>query len=167
MTRCFDCKRLAPLGPKPKSDDLLIQEGHRGMLASGLAQCGYRAPDQTYARFRSWRKDSCLTEKAVIDNFVGVDLLIIDEVGAQFGTPAEALHLFDVISERYAQMKSTIILSNFQLSVTPEQRAAGQVSIADYLGDAAFDRFREAGSRAVAFNWASFRGHKSEGEKNA
>ena len=58
MTRCFDCKRLAPLGPKPKSDDLLIQEGHRGMLASGLAQCGYRAPDQTYARFRSCDSDA-------------------------------------------------------------------------------------------------------------
>lgn len=110
----------------------------------------------------SWRKDSCLTEKDVIDRFVGVDLLIIDEVGAQFGTPGEALHLFDVIGERYAQMKSTILLSNFPLTVTPEEKAAGMKGISDYLGDAVFDRFREAGSRAVAFSWNSYRGGQNQ-----
>lgn len=131
-----------------------VSEGHTALFIKARA---------LVSDIRSaWRKDSELTEKDILDRFVAVDLLIIDEVGAQFGTPGEALHLFDVIGERYAQMKSTILLSNFPLTVTSEERDAGKKGIADYLGDAAFDRFREAGSHAVAFNWTSFRGQKTE-----
>ncbi|MBA5819709.1 AAA family ATPase, partial [Escherichia coli] len=42
----------------------------------------------TRAVKNTWRHNSERTEDEVIDHFVSLDLLIIDEVGVQFGTPA-------------------------------------------------------------------------------
>lgn len=58
MSRCFDCKNLASLGPRPSTDYLRIQSGQWGMLARGLAYCGHVEVGQTYARFRSIHSDS-------------------------------------------------------------------------------------------------------------
>lgn len=43
----------------------------------------------TRAVKNTWRHNSERTEDEVIDHFVSLDLLIIDEVGVQFGTPTE------------------------------------------------------------------------------
>lgn len=60
MSLCFDCKHVAPLGPRPASDFLRIQSGQWGMLARGLIYCSHREPGQTYDRFRSVEsKDEC------------------------------------------------------------------------------------------------------------
>ena len=53
MPLCFDCRNIAPLGPKPKTEYLQLQVGQWGMLARGLVECAHREPGQTYARFRS------------------------------------------------------------------------------------------------------------------
>ena len=74
------------------------------------------------------------------------DLLILDEVGVQFGTETEKNLLFDVLNERYEKRKSTLLLSNLPLN---EVRA--------YLGERVFDRMREDGGDVVTFGWESQR----------
>lgn len=87
------------------------------------------------------------TEQGITRAFGEVDLLVIDEVGRQYGTEGEQIHLFHVIDARYRLMKPTIVISNKRLD---EIRA--------YLGDAALDRLREGGGELVSFNWRSHRG---------
>ncbi len=155
--------------------DSILMAGHSGTGKSHLAcavarralSCGRSAlfikARALVSDIRStWRKDSKETERDAIERYTKIDLLVIDEVGAQFGTEAEALHLFDVIGERYAEMRSTILISNLPFTLTEAQRRAGKKTIEDYLGDAAFDRFREAGSLAIPFSWASHRGSSQE-----
>lgn len=94
----------------------------------------------------TWRRDSELTESAAMDSLVSVDLLVIDEVGAQYGTEGEQIILFDLINRRYEDQMPMILLTN-----------QGKDGFKQYLGDRAFDRLREAG-KWVAFDWASHRG---------
>jgi len=95
----------------------------------------------------SWSKNSEETESQAIEFFVRPDLLILDEVGVQFGSEAEKLILFDIMNERYEKMKSTILVSNLTV---PE--------VKEYLGERIFDRMREDGGRFVSFDWESYRG---------
>lgn len=88
------------------------------------------------------------TESDAISALTGVDLLILDEVGAQLGTEHEKMLLFEIINERYQEMRSTILISN----LTKDE-------LTDYLGDRVMDRFRESGA-VVAFDWNSYRGSK-------
>ena len=97
----------------------------------------------------TWRKDSELSEAEAIEDLVFPDLLILDEVGIQFGSDAEKLLLFDVLNERYEQRKPTLMLSN----LTAQEVAA-------YLGERVMDRLREDGGRAIVFDWESHRGVK-------
>jgi len=95
----------------------------------------------------TWGRDSQETETEAIEALVFPDLLILDEVGVQFGSDTEKLILFDVLNERYEKRKPTILLSNL---AAPE--------VKDYLGERIFDRMREDGGQVVVFNWASHRG---------
>lgn len=87
------------------------------------------------------------TEQDVTRALGDVDLLVIDEVGRQYGTEGEQIHLFHVIDHRYRLMKPTIVISNKE----PEE-------IRSYLGEAAYDRLREGGGQMVHFDWESYRG---------
>lgn len=93
------------------------------------------------------RQPSAETEQAVTKALGEVDLLVMDEVGRQYGTQGEQVHLFHVIDQRYRQMKPTIVISNRE----PDEIRA-------YLGDAAYDRLREGGGVLVNFDWDSHRG---------
>lgn len=93
----------------------------------------------------TWRKGSERSEREVLQYFAGLDLLVIDEVGVQYGTEGEQTVLFDVLDLRYREMRPTIILTN--------QDAAG---LRAYLGERTFDRLRET-CRLVAFEWESYR----------
>ena len=86
------------------------------------------------------------TEGEVIDAFASPDLLILDEVGVQFGSEFEKQLLFDVLNERYEKLKPSILLSN----IPSEQ-------LSDYLGERVTDRLRENGGALIAFNWDSYR----------
>lgn len=89
------------------------------------------------------------TEQDVTRTLGEVDLLVIDEVGRQYGTEGEQIHLFHVIDHRYRLLKPTIVISN----KAPEEIRA-------YLGDAAYDRLREGGGLLVSFDWQSHRGRR-------
>lgn len=94
----------------------------------------------------TWSRGAEESESQAVAGLVFPDLLILDEVGVQFGTETEKNLLFDVLNERYERRKSTLLLSNLPL---PEVRA--------YLGERVFDRMREDGGEVVAFGWASQR----------
>mgnify|MGYP000887023124 FL=1 len=95
----------------------------------------------------TWTRGSELTESQAIEKLVAPDLLILDEVGVQFGSETEKLMLFDVLNERYERRRPTLLISNLDLD-----------GVRAYLGERIFDRLREDGGEAVAFDWASHRG---------
>lgn len=99
----------------------------------------------------TWSKGSELTETQAIEALVFPDLLILDEVGVQFGSDTEKLMLFDVLNERYEKRKPCLLLSNLSID-----------DVKAYLGERVFDRLREDGGEAVAFDWASHRGRNQE-----
>ncbi|NDV20845.1 DNA replication protein DnaC [Pseudodesulfovibrio sp. JC047] len=93
----------------------------------------------------SWRRDSKYTEQETQRRFITPDLLILDEIGVQFGTDVERMLLFDIIDGRYGQMRPTIVISNLDLS-----------ALAQMVGQRVVDRLRENG-QLVQFLWKSFR----------
>lgn len=97
-------------------------------------------------RFKdSWKRRE-VTEEEVLRYFVGPDLLVIDEIGVQFGSATEQMYLTEVINDRYEARKSTILLSNLTLT-----------EVEAVLGVRAMERFCEDGSRVLVFAWSSWR----------
>jgi len=94
----------------------------------------------------TWNKDSESTEEDLIKHFVKLDLLILDEVGSQFGSDTEKLFIFDIIDGRYQDMKQTVLISNLDIN-----------GIKDVIGERCVDRLREGGGSMIAFDWKSSR----------
>ena len=86
------------------------------------------------------------TESQVVDVFASPDLLVLDEVGVQFGSEFEKQVLFDVLNTRYENKKPSILLSNI-----PKEQ------LSDYLGERVTDRLRENGGKVIGFDWESYR----------
>lgn len=99
-----------------------------------------RSVKETYSR------NSDATEREALDALIKPDLLILDEVGVQFGSDAEKLILFEIINGRYENMKSTIVISNLAMD-----------KLSEYLGERVVDRLREGGGKMVVFDWPSYR----------
>lgn len=119
----------------------VLAQGHTALHATAYEiVCRIR---ETWGR----RQPGDQTEHDVTRALGDVDLLVIDEVGRQYGTEGEQIHLFHVIDHRYRLMKPTIVISNKE----PEEIRA-------YLGEAAYDRLREGGGQMVHFDWESHRG---------
>lgn len=95
----------------------------------------------------TWGQHSQQTEAEVIRGLTYPDLLILDEIGVQFGSDTEKLLLFDVLNERYENRRPTVMLSN----LAPD-------AVKAYLGERVFDRLREDGGQMIVFNWPSARG---------
>ena len=95
----------------------------------------------------TFRKDSEYSERDIMGFLVEPDLLIIDEIGVQFGTEFERNFMFDILNERYEKRRPTLLLSNL---TAPEVKA--------FLGERVYDRLREDGGQCVPFDWASHRG---------
>jgi DNA replication protein DnaC len=97
----------------------------------------------------SWAKDAPETESQAIAAFTFPDLLILDEVGVQFGSDFERNILFDVMNERYEKRRPTIILSNLIKD-----------DLVGFLGERVYDRMREDGGKVIGFDWESYRAKK-------
>lgn len=93
----------------------------------------------------TWRKDSERSEGQVLAMLAGVDLLVIDEVGVQYGTDGEQTVLFEVLDMRYQDQLPTILLTN-----------QDKDGFKGYVGERSFDRLTES-CRWVAFDWESHR----------
>jgi DNA replication protein DnaC len=95
-------------------------------------------------------KGSKLTESQVISDFARADLLILDEVGVQYGTTFESNYMFDILNERYEFMRPTLFVSN-----------AGREDVCKFLGDRVVDRLRQDGGDFWVSAWGSYRRQKS------
>jgi len=96
----------------------------------------------------TWRNNSDHTEDDVLDHFISLDLLIIDEVGVQFGSLAESAILQEVINARYESILPTILISNLTFD-----------QLKDAIGERIVDRVTDGGRNRQVFNWESYRGN--------
>lgn len=86
------------------------------------------------------------TERDVIGELAGLDLLVIDEVGAQKGSEYELGLLHEVIDRRYQLVRPTVVVSNLAAN-----------TLGQFIGVRALDRLRQNGGQAVGFSWSSMR----------
>lgn len=131
-------------------------------IASRAADCAHSVLFTTTIDYltkvkESWRSGAKETESDVLKRFADYELLVLDEVGIQYGTEAEQLILFRLLNERYNQVKPTILISNLPTTLTDEERRAGKQTISDYLGERLYDRLLEGGGQCVPFTWPSYR----------
>lgn len=117
------------------------------VIAGHLANALYAKAGDLLREVKStYSKASKVTEDEVICRYASADLLIIDEVGVQFGTDAERVILFEIINARYERMLPTVLISNLALP-----------ALADMIGERVIDRMRENGGKALVFGWPSHR----------
>lgn len=93
----------------------------------------------------TWRRDSELTETQMLARLQAIPLLVIDEIGVQYGTDGERAILFDVLDRRYRELKPSILMTNL-----------GKDEFRTAIGDRVFDRLTEV-ARWVSFDWPSYR----------
>lgn len=93
----------------------------------------------------TWERSSQVSETQVLRHFGSTPLLVLDEVGVQYGTEGEQTILFDVLDRRYRDMRPTILLTNEDLD-----------GLHKFLGERLADRMRE-NTRWVPFDGTSYR----------
>ncbi len=105
---------------------------------------------QTYGLLRelkdTWTRGAALSEAEVMRRYRQADLLLLDEIGVQFGTDTERTLLFEVIDGRYADRRPTVAVSNLD-----------RASLENFLGERVMDRLLETGSAVLVFDWRSYR----------
>ena len=94
----------------------------------------------------TWRRNSGTTETELLRQLRDLHLLVLDEAGAQFGTDAEKIQLFDVINARYSARRPTLVVSNLDLN-----------GLRKHLGERVLDRLRENDGRMLVFTGTSWR----------
>src|SRR5260363_145927 len=97
----------------------------------------------------TWWRFSEYSETQTLMLFSTLDRLVLDEVGAQYGTDSEADILFDVLNRRYRDVRPTILLTNL-----------GKAGMKVFLGERRFDRLREGGIW-VPFDWERYCGKEA------
>lgn len=95
----------------------------------------------------TYRKGSEASEQAVLSAFAEPDLLVLDEIGVQYGSDAERNILFEIVNERYERVKPTVLISNLALA-----------ALAEFAGERVIDRMKENGGKLVVFDGKSRRG---------
>lgn len=116
----------------------VIKKGHPFLHTTAL---------KVVRRFKdSWKTKAGETEAEILAYFIAPEVLVIDEVGVQYGTEAEQIYLTEVINDRYEAMKSTILISNLTLQ-----------QMETVLGARTMERFHENGTKILIFNWKSHR----------
>lgn len=86
------------------------------------------------------------TDRDVAVHLGALDLLVIDEVGAQKGSEYELGLLHSIIDRRYQAVLPTVMISNLSAD-----------GLKSYIGDRALDRLRQNGGQQVGFTWSSMR----------
>lgn len=111
------------------------------------AHCGLytTAADVIEMVRETWRRDSEKSQARVLNMLSTVPLLVLDEVGVQYGTESEQNTLFQIIDRRYRDRRPLILMANLK----PAELQA-------LLGDRTFDRLREV-SKVLTFEWDSYR----------
>lgn len=122
----------------------------RDRADAGLASRYITAKAYTGMIRESYRNDSPEPESAILARYSTVPLLVLDEIGREFGAETEKLYLFELINERYNRCLPTLFVTNMACSKE-------QPEFQDFLGDAIMERLREGGGRFLRLNWKSRR----------
>src|SRR5690606_24538211 len=80
----------------------------------------------------TWRRDSERSQGRVLQMLGSVPLLVIDDVGVQYGTESEQNTLFNILDRRYRDRRPVILMANLKAS-----------ELSALLGDRVYDRLRE------------------------
>lgn len=90
-----------------------------------------------------------MKESQVINEYTSTDLLVIDEIGVQYGAPFGKKILSEIIDDRYEDKKPTILITNHTLK-----------ELSEILNDPSVDRFKENKfhKTVITFDWNSYRG---------
>lgn len=98
----------------------------------------------------SWKKDSETDERKLFEYYgKDADLLILDEIGVQFGSDTEKMFIFEVINRRYERCLPTVLISNLSAE-----------KLRDEVGERVLDRLREDGGKLLVFTGESYRKKK-------
>lgn len=113
------------------------------ILASGYSAVYLRASGIAQAVKESFGSGS-QTERGVYGNFAAPDLLVVDEIGRQYGTDSEKHMFFEVLNLRYEKMLPTVLVSNLD-----------PLAFQNFLGSAMLSRVLESGHfvRLDGKNW--------------
>lgn len=115
----------------------LLASGRTSVFTSVLA-----AVDRVKETFRPGGQ----TKDKVMAAFYEVDLLILDEIGVQYGSEAEKVILYEIINGRYERVLPTILISNLL-----------EAELDAFTGARVMDRMKEGGGVVLAFDWQSRR----------
>ena len=77
----------------------------------------------------SWKDSADKYDYEIVNRYKTVPLLIVDEIGVQYGTESERIELFDIFDSRYKDMLPIIAISNLN-----------RQQLADTLGARIIDR---------------------------
>ena len=139
------------------SSEMLLLVGNTGtgksMLAAIIGQmliqqgfsCLHTTALKVVRKFKDSWKSKDVTETEVLSYFIAPDLLIINEIGMQFGSDTERQYLFEIVDDRYELNKSTVLISNLRVT-----------EVEEFLGDRCMDRIYEEGG-VLSFDWESYR----------
>lgn len=97
------------------------------------------------------------TEQEALDDLVGVDLLIVDDVGAQIGTEIEMLMLFEALNARYAERRPTAIVANLPVN-DYEHEGTKRPGLRTFLGGRIWSRVEDDGTQILRCTWTTLRG---------
>lgn len=118
------------------------------LIEQDLTKCIYakafdvlREVKDTYNKFCKY------TFSDIQEKYTKTDLLVIDEVGVQFGSDTEKQILFEIINDRYENLKPTILVTNLSLG-----------NLKEFVGDRVVDRMKENNGKIIIFTGNSFRG---------
>lgn len=115
----------------------MIENNHRSVIIS---------TGNLMRKVKATYQNNDKTEDEIYEFYGRLPLLVLDEVGVQFGSETEKLIFYEVINMRYNNMLPTILISN----LTAEE-------LSGYVGERAFDRFKEDGGAILVFDWESYR----------
>lgn len=118
----------------------------RAVIGKYHARCRYVNVFDLISEVRATWSRRDITEQEVISRFASYHLLVIDEVGVQYGSESEQVTLFQIINERSLRKLPTILISNLD-----------EKGLMAYVGERVVDRIFENGGGTVAFDWESHR----------
>lgn len=117
----------------------------RSVVSRGFPAVYVKEAD-IFRRIKESYMSHTVSERQTLADFVTPALLAIDEVGRQFGTPAERSIFFDVVDKRYEAMKPTVLVSNLD-----------REHFREFLGPAIFSRLCEGGSGCISLTGKDMR----------
>lgn len=119
-----------------------VAKNYLAVVVYGVTHAVLRDIKSTYSR------ENPRSEQTVVERLRRADLLVLDEVGVQTGSEHERLLMFDLLNDRYQELRPTILVSNLNV-----------MALTKLLGERILDRYREC-ANVLSFDWDSYRGQR-------